>query len=357
MNINPSASFRYTPCSDLYCITTYFNPAHYRTRRANYELFAAPIRAAGISLLTVECALGGDAFDLPPGPDVLQARGADILWQKERLVNLGVANLPLQARKVAWLDGDILFTNPDWAVECAKKLDECHVLQPFQRGIRLKRGEGNVVGGESAVPSFASAIALEPELLNSGEYDLHGHTGFAWAARRGWLGEYGLYEAFLSGNGDHYIAHALAGDLTSPCMHYLKNISRLSSLNKGKAGHALREMWRRILPARWRRSISNMPGVRQGIPAFWQHFEQWARQVSTMGTQIGWIPGEVLHLWHGDGVADRGHGKGWLAMHQAGYDPAVDIGIGSGGCLEWATDKPALRDWAQQFFYQRREDG
>ncbi|WP_129677916.1 hypothetical protein [Candidatus Chloroploca sp. Khr17] len=123
----------YTPCADLWCVTAYFNPAHYRTRPANYARFAAPLRAAGIPLLTVECAFGDDPFELPPGPDVIQVQARDVLWQKERLINLGVSHLPPQAQKVAWLDGDILFTNPDWAVETAALLDAVQGLHHQQR--------------------------------------------------------------------------------------------------------------------------------------------------------------------------------------------------------------------------------
>ena len=131
----------YTSCTDLWCVTAYFNPQHYQTRRANYEWFADPIRAAGIPLLTVECAFGDDPFELPAGPDLLQVRAPHTLWQKERLINLGVASLPARAVKVAWLDGDICFANPDWAAQTAALLDQFPVVQPFTHATRLGQGE------------------------------------------------------------------------------------------------------------------------------------------------------------------------------------------------------------------------
>jgi hypothetical protein len=180
----------YTPCPDLWGVTAYFNPAHYRTRRANYAHFAAPIRAAGIPLLTVEHAVGDAPFELPPGPDVLQVRGPDVLWQKERLINLGVAHLPPDAARIAWLDGDIRFTNPDWAVTTARLLDDYPVVQPFARAIRLRRGCLVADGTESAADSFAATVACAPDTLQRGTFYAHGHTGFAWAGRREWLAQY-----------------------------------------------------------------------------------------------------------------------------------------------------------------------
>ena len=44
----------------------YFNPAGYRSKRRNYDVFRERIDAAGIPLVTVECAFGNRPFDLPP---------------------------------------------------------------------------------------------------------------------------------------------------------------------------------------------------------------------------------------------------------------------------------------------------
>lgn len=52
----------YVPCDDLWAVTTYYNPAGFRTKRANYERFAARLRAAGIPLITIECAFAAESF-------------------------------------------------------------------------------------------------------------------------------------------------------------------------------------------------------------------------------------------------------------------------------------------------------
>ena len=62
------------PMSDLFVITTYFNPCGYATRRENYDRFMAGMRRAGVPCITVECAFGDDAFELPASLGVIQVR-------------------------------------------------------------------------------------------------------------------------------------------------------------------------------------------------------------------------------------------------------------------------------------------
>jgi hypothetical protein len=354
-SLAPASS--YTHCNELWCITAYFNPAHYRTRPANYARFAAPLRAAGIPLLTVECAFGDDPFELPPGPDVLQVRARDVLWQKERLINLGVSRLPPHAQKVAWLDGDILFTNPDWAVETAALLDRAVVAQPFARAMRLARGEESAPSDNLGHESFAAVWQRDRSLVRAGSLDVHGHTGFAWAARRDLLTQHGLYDAFITSNGDHFLAHAFAGDFTSRCMQSVRQGSRLSSISRRTRNGRFRALLRSIFPRHMRYALHNLPGVRQPNSPYWAHFLAWGEPVAAqVAGRIGCTSGAILHLWHGD-MENRQAGVGRQLLHQQGFDPARDLQIGPSGCLEWATDQPKTRAWLAEFFDQRREDG
>src|SRR4051812_27505421 len=97
----------------LWAITSYFNPMGYRRRLANYKLFHARLN---VPLVAVELAYGPD-FELNAGDaDVLvQLRSQDVLWQKERLLNLAMRSLPSGCRYVVWLDCDIIFEADDWS--------------------------------------------------------------------------------------------------------------------------------------------------------------------------------------------------------------------------------------------------
>ena len=128
---------RYEPAEDLWLLTAYFNPMGYETKARNYGLFRDAVKRSGLHLLTIECAFGRQPFTLPGASDVLQIRAKHVMWQKERLLNLALASLPPDCLKVAWVDCDILFSNPAWAAETSSRLDDVPVVQPFTSAIRL----------------------------------------------------------------------------------------------------------------------------------------------------------------------------------------------------------------------------
>jgi hypothetical protein len=308
---------RYAPTADLWVVTAYFNPAGFRSKRVNYDRFRERIEAPGIPFVTVECALGGRPFELPAGPNVRRVHGRDVMWQKERLLNVAITELPEACRKVAWLDADILFENPDWAAETARRLDEFPVVQPFDRAVRLRRGATADDGGGDSYPGFAAVSARQPHRLLAGDFAAHGHTGFAWAARREVLSGRGLYDACIAGSGDHMMAHAFGGDWTSPCVDRI-----IGAANRHRA-----------------------------------YFVDWCRQVYPwVRAKVGFVPGAVLHLWHGE-VGDRRYVDRNRELAGFGFDPAADVRVGAGGCWEWASRKPALHRWAADYFGRRREDG
>src|SRR5436853_1095 len=107
---------------DLWAITSYFNPQRYRRRLANYRLFRKHLT---IPLIAVELSFDG-AFDLQPAEaDVLvRLREGDVLWQKERLLNVALRALPVECRKVVWMDCDILVDAVDWPEQVSRMLDE-----------------------------------------------------------------------------------------------------------------------------------------------------------------------------------------------------------------------------------------
>ena len=95
----------------LWAITSYFNPGKSRRRRSNYGAFRTGLRAP---LVTVE--LGYGEYDLDPADAEILVRipGRDRLWQKERLLNRAMAELPPECRAVVWLDCDVAFFNDGW---------------------------------------------------------------------------------------------------------------------------------------------------------------------------------------------------------------------------------------------------
>ena len=83
------------------------DPAGYQRRKANYHVFRDRLR---LPLLTVEWSQTGQ-FALGPADAelLIQLDGGDVMWQKERLLNVAIAHLPPQCTHVAWLDCDLIF--------------------------------------------------------------------------------------------------------------------------------------------------------------------------------------------------------------------------------------------------------
>lgn len=305
----------YERADDLAIVTCHFNPLRFLTKLANYRAFREPIDRSGLSLFVLEQA-GPDArFELPHGTRLTRCAGGDPLWQKERLLNVVIESLPARYDKIAWIDADLLFTNPYWAVDASALLENYRVVQLFETAIRLPPKTRSYVRDGEVHESFAAVYAKSPNAALAGRYDRHGHSGFAWAARRDAL-PLGLYDACIAGSGDHAMAHAFIGDWDSGCMER----------TFGRDG------------------------------AMMEHFRAWAGQTyERVRARVGVVPGTVLHLWHGDMVnrryADRN--SELLAM---GFDPFEDVEIDGSGCWRWRRRRDELAAWTRRYFENRRED-
>jgi hypothetical protein len=303
--------------SDLCAITCYYNPAGYRTKAANFEVFEKALASSGVPLTTVECAFGDEPFTLDTAGQLLRVRARDVMWQKERLLNLAVQAVPESCVKVVWLDCDVIFENAEWPRLTSSLLESKAVVQPFEAVVRLPQGHVSYQGEGEEWASFASTMLTDPNAMLSGDFRRHGHTGFAWAARRDIVEKHGLYDACISGSGDHMIAHAFAGDWESRCL------DRILGGNTAHRAHF----------ARWAKSL--YPDVR---------------------ARIGVVPGRLLHLWHGD-HANRRYVLRNQELEAFGFDPDRDIRISESGCWEWAGDRPDLKRWSEDYYRNRKEDG
>jgi hypothetical protein len=306
----------YEAVDDLWIVTAYFNPLGYETRLRNYEIFRQASQAGGLRLSTVECVFGEGPFQLPPSPDVISVRARDVMWQKERLLNLAFDRLPARCAKVAWVDCDVLFENPRWAVVTSDLLERHAVVQPFATPIRLLR-DGTVWGGDFWTHGFAAVRAVDRDAVRTGDRVRHGDTGLAWAARREVLSRHGLYDRSIAGGADHLMAHAMCGDWESACLERLLGVGT---------------------PQRF-------------------HAQQWGERFhAAVGGDVAHVPGAAFHLWHGDYDKRR-----YRARHEElralGFDPATDLRLGEQGCWEWATAKPELHRWVRDYFARRDEDG
>jgi hypothetical protein len=316
---HPPRTFPTSLPGSLWGLTTYFNPQDYETKRQNFRLFRKRLE---LPLCVVELAFDGRPFEL--GPDdaelLIQVRGGDVLWQKEQLLNIGLKKLPSECDKVCWLDADVLFENPDWAVQTARLLEEYVVVQPFSLSVRLRPHEtdcsldGLPLGSaeHEVLHSMAYGVAAKgTDSLSS--YLAHGHSGYAWAARRSVMETHGFYRANVLGNADLNIAQAMFGG-----DKHLK-IDRLS-------------------------------------PAAADHLKSWANAFyeDVRGSVIH-VEGTIFHLWHGY-KENRLYSGRLDVLIDHDFDPDEDLTASPEGPLIWSSDKPGLHDWCDRYFALRGED-
>ena len=306
---------RYRPAPDVAVVTSYFNSHNYASKRWGFEVFRRSMERSGVPLFIGECAFGEEPFELERSSSVFQFRCDDVMWQKERLLNLTIDRVPDRYTKIAWLDADILFTNPNWIVEASERLDDVPVIQPLSHAVRLRPEETIDFGGGERSRGFCFTRAALPALARL-RYHVHGHTGFAWAADRQLLSDIGLYDVAVGGTADHLMAHAFSGDFASPCLQL----------------------------------------VFGGSCGFLDHFRCWAENAwERVRGRLGYVDGAVLHLWHGETV-NRGYVRRYRELSDLGYDPAAHLRGEPDELWGWSEDGSFLADWAIRYFGDRRED-
>ena len=307
----------------LWAITSYFNPAGYKSRLANYRRFRKHLAAP---LLAVELSFTG-SFELEPGDaDILvQLTGGDVLWQKERLLNVALHHMPNDCDIIAWVDCDVLFSNDQWPQQARDALNTFALIQLFSERWHLARDARLDSSGWSPIESRRQAIghAIASGWLKPAELAVGGgsfrrgplSTGLAWAARRTLLDRHGLYDARIVGGGDAAMIWAALGRPDH------------SVIAQAMTGHAV------------------------------EHYLAWAEPFFTdVGGRVGHLEGPVFHLWHGS-YEDRRHKQRQRNLAALGFNPFTDIALEGSGCWRWNSEKPDLHEYVRNYFAARNEDG
>jgi hypothetical protein len=305
---------------DLWAITAYFNLTRDVRRAENYRIFrkrlAAPLVAAELSHGS-EFDLGGADADI-----LIKIRGGDVMWQKERLLNIALKSLPPSCTKVAWLDCDVLFGSNDWIGEASRRLDDAPLIQLFSRAYYLPEDWIDVAPLHSSAQStrvsitataawgVPAAVWVSPlrRTLPPPAY------GLAWGARRELLDRHGFYDACIIGGGDRALITAASGDYVG--------------VMEGQCMNAAQR--RRYL--------------------------DWAEPFhAATGTVDRHVEADIFHLWHGSS-AERAYAKRHQGLSAFDFDPNVDIAVAENGVWRWNSDKPALHDYVRQYFLSRRSE-
>ena len=88
-----------------------------------------------------------------------------------------------------------------------------------------------------------------------------------------------------------------------------------------------------------------------------EHYRAWGKRFhSTMRGRVGYIDGQLVHLWHGD-LRDRKYDKRVRNLKRFCFDPFRDIALDEEGCWRWATPKTDMHKYIKTYFDSRHEDG
>lgn len=264
---------KYEPHPEAVIISCFFNPQNSFYRLKAFRQFYESIQHTNHFIL--ECVIGKANSQLPDNKFIKKVYTENLLWHKESLLNKIVADyLDRDYKYIFWVDADVLFTNQNWIVEGVEELERNNIVQPFEYCIHLEKNETkpsfNVEEHRKKIydinytnrrlwRSFsANYKTANLSFAQNENYNIHGHVGFAWGARREILTKTPLYDRALIGGADHIIAHAATGQIPHSCItkSFTDNLEEVLTWSK----------------------------------KFYQQ---------TKG-KVGFVKGDLYHLWHGD---------------------------------------------------------
>lgn len=304
---------------NLYIITSIFNPFGFASRYRLYENFKRHMEESGAKLFTIEAAFGDQPFRVtsPDNPMNAQLRTNQVLWHKERLINIAAERLlhvVPDLRFLGWYDSDITFANPDWVAEVLHKLTHLAVIQPFSEAINLNSNEEYMWNCPGTIRHFLHTRGFHQFPPMPTSYTHKGHPGLAWnATREAFEAMGGLYDRCVAGSADSIMGNAFKGD------------------------------WSVYLPGK---PTAAMIGS----------IKTWSEKSGKIVRgKVGYTRGLLLHHWHGHSE-QRGYEKRWDIMSFHQFDPMSDLRKDESGLWRWAGNKPQLEDDIRLSLGSRNED-
>ena len=263
-----------------------------------------------VDLYIVELAYGKQRFYVTDSNNKkhLQLQGEHPLWHKENMVNIGIKKLlPPDWKAVAWIDADIEFENPSWALDTLKILNGSKdIVQLFSHCVDMNQHEEAM----NVFPSFG--FQYTKKLPYSKKPVNFWHPGYAWACTRKTYEKIGgLYESAILGSGD--------------------NIMALSLIQKAK--YAMNDDY----SEEYKNSI--------------YEFEK-----KTKLLRIGYVPGVIRHYYHGS-KKNRNYGNRWKILVDYNYTPNLHIKKDENGLLIPTSECPReLLTEILGYFKSRNDD-
>lgn len=311
INYTKEAIINNDPIEDkLHAIAVISNPAQFARRYILAREFIHRMEEdENVILYIVELAYNDQKYYITDSknPRHLQLRTDTALWHKENMINLGTKLLPKNWKAFAWIDADIEFENPSWAVDTLKILNgHKDVVQTFSHAVDMDKDE-------SAMRIFTSFgyQHVKKQKFNKNPENFW-HPGFAWAiTRKAYERIGGLYESAILGSGD--------------------NIMSLSLINNGLKGI----------------NVGSSDEYKKTI-------EDFQKKMRTL--RLGYVPGVIRHYFHGS-KKNRAYNERWKILMDNGYSPQNHIMRNKDGLLIPTKECPKeMLEQINTYFHERNED-
>jgi hypothetical protein len=307
----------------LHVAACFNNPCLWDTRRKHFNDFRRHMAASrNVVLHVAELSYDQRPFEVTSDCNPLdyQFRSRHQIWHKENLLNLAVQRFPNGWKYGAVIDGDCMFTRPDWALETIQQLQFYDWVQMYSSYTDMSPDHRPL----RTSPSFAYRYSKGE--IGSGDQragkDARGYgvgtTGLAWAFRQtAFAAVGGLMDRCPLGSGDWHMAFGLIGE---PDTH--PQTSELLRCGQNYADYI----------------------------KTWQN-----RAAAAIKHNVGYVRGHAVHYFHGS-KSNRGYGTRWMILRDHDFNPYVDLFPDDNGLYQLTPDKPRLRDEIRRYFASRNED-
>jgi glycosyltransferase involved in cell wall biosynthesis len=288
----------------LYVVLPYFNYCGFKRRQELFIKFVHEIQnVKGIRIVVSELVGPAPLPKLPAWKHVKNKSDSPV-WMKEKLVNVGIKNLPEDWKYVAWIDADITFLNPDWVQDTIEALQTNDIVQMFRTAVNL--GPNNEAIKIDKGFGYMHADSGTP-YVKTDKYG-HWHPGYAWACTREAFRTMGssLLDWAILGSGDRHMAMAWIGRVLDSC-----------------------------------------PGnIHMNYKIMLMEYQYKCKNFS-----VSYVPGTILHHWHGR-FEDRKYRERWDVLTRHAFDPITDVTMG----LRLTPSGKRMEKDLKAYFEGRRED-
>jgi hypothetical protein len=293
---------------NLHVIMVISNPCQFASRYILAKEFIYRMnRENNVILYVVELVYGDQQYHVtvPSNPKHLQLKATHPLWHKENMINMGVRLLPANWKAFAWIDADIEFESPTFALDALKILNGCSdVIQLFSHCLDMDKQEGTM-------NTWAGFGYNHCKNKKYGKGKDLWHPGYAWAiTRKAYQKMGGLYDLSILGSGDHNMALSFIG-------HGLKSVN-----------DKVHDEYKKSI-ALFQNKVSHL--------------------------RLGYVPGIIRHYYHGSKL-DRKYSERWTLLVNHNYNPESHVKSCGGVIVPTDTFPPKLLEDILTYFKERNED-